>query len=128
MVAAMPLALLPAAATNVTPAAVAAQIALCSASLLAAPQLPSLAPAPATLMFATRMFSAAAFAATQLMPHSSCDSVPDADLLSTLTAYSRVPGATPTTPLPSSRAPTMPATLVPWPLSSLGTAPAVTQL
>ena len=67
---------LPAETTNVTPAAAAAQIALCSESPEIVPQAPSLRPTPPMLMFATRMFSAAALAATQLIPHRNCESVP----------------------------------------------------
>ena len=68
--------LLPADTTNVTPAAAAAQIALCSASPVVVPQAPSLVPAPPMLMLATRMSSAAALAVTQLMPQRNCESVP----------------------------------------------------
>ena len=78
--------LLPAEATNITPAAAAGQIALCSESLLTLPQLASSAPAPPMLMFATLRFSTAALAVTQSIPHRNCESVPTARLFSTLTA------------------------------------------
>ena len=77
---------MPAETTQVTPAATEAQIALCQLSPLALPQAPSSAPVPVTLMFATRMPSAAAFAVTQLMPQRIWESVPVPLLASTLTA------------------------------------------
>jgi hypothetical protein len=56
------------------------------------------------------------------------DKEPAARRSSTLTAYSFVPGATPTTPLPVLRPASVPATCVPCPLSSWADAPAVMQL
>src|SRR3954462_14104117 len=79
------------------------------------------------LMFATRMFQAAAFAVTQSMPHRICESVPLAFEFSTFTLTIRVPGATPVTTVPVSRAARMPATFVPWPLSSFAGALVDTQ-
>src|SRR5204863_484117 len=84
----------------------------------------SLAPEPAKLRLATLIFSAAAWPVTQLIPQRICDSVPLPDVFITLTAYSLVPGATPTTPEPWLRAPMIPATFVPCPLSSWAAPPA----
>src|SRR3954464_6235558 len=109
---------LPAAATYVTPTAVERQIAWCSTYLLGKPQLPSFLPLPTMLMFATRMLYAAAFAVTQSMPHRICESVPLDFEFSTFTLTIRVPGATPVTTVPLSRAARIPATFVPCPLSS----------
>src|SRR4051794_16206435 len=100
------------------PAATERQIAWCSASLLVTPQLPSFLPLPVRLMFATRMFHAAAFAVTQSRPQRICDSVPVAFEFSTFRGTMRVPGATRGLTERVSRAAMIPATLVPWPLSS----------
>src|SRR3954447_23688728 len=102
-----------AAATYGTPAAVDRENGRCYTSLFEKPQLPSFLPAPTMLMFATRMFHAAAFAVTQSMPHRICESVPLDFEFSTFTLTIRVPGATPVTTAPLSRAATMPATFVP---------------
>src|SRR6266536_3289557 len=109
---------LPAATTYVTPAATELQIAACMASPLLRPQFPSSEPLPPKLILATLMRSAAALALTQSMPHTTDEVEPEPLLFRTRTAYSRTPGAIPTTPLPSSRAPMVPATCVPWPLPS----------
>ena len=77
-------------------------------------------------MLATSMV--AACAVTQSMPQMIDDHDPAPCEVSTRTAHSRAPGATPTTPLPLSRAPTVPATWVPWPLRSLYDKPPATQL
>src|SRR3954465_13401388 len=100
------------------PVATERQIAWCSASLLVMPQLPSFLPLPVRLMLATRVFQPAALAGTQHMPHRICESVPVAFEFRTFTDTIRVPGATPATTEPVSRAAMIPATLVPWPLSS----------
>src|SRR5687767_8534016 len=55
---------------------------------------------------------------TQSIPHTSHETKPLPLWSSTLTDHRRTPGATPTTPMLLSRAPTMPATCVPWPLPS----------
>src|SRR5919108_3696789 len=72
---------------------------------------------PPRLMFATSMVLA--LAVTQSMPQTICEVAPEPAEFSTLTAHRRAPGATPTTPLASSLAAAIPATWVPWPLSSL---------
>src|SRR5215213_8981887 len=90
--------LLPADTTQVTPAATELQIALCQASRLELPQLPSSAPLPAMLMLATRMPRLAAFEVTQSIAQRICDSVPVPVRPRAFTAYSGVPGATPTNP------------------------------
>src|SRR6266545_1898738 len=94
-------------------------MALCSASLLELPQLPSSVPAPPRLMLATLIPRLAALLVTQSMPQMTEDHVPEPALFSTRTEYSGAPGATPTTPTPLSLAATVPATCVPWPLPSL---------
>ena len=52
--------------------------------------------------------------ATQSMPAMMPEVYPEPEESSTLTAQSRAPGATPTTPMPLSSAPMVPATWVPW--------------
>ena len=76
---------LPAAATNVTPAPTARQIAAYSGSSVAAHEVGS-GPALPTLMFATWMFSALALAATQSMPQMRLETVPVPAAPRTLTA------------------------------------------
>ena len=63
-------------------------------------------------MLATSMVLA--WAVTQSMPAMICELYPLPEELSTLTAQMRAPGATPTTPMPLSSAPMVPATCVPW--------------
>ena len=70
-------------------------------------------------MLTTLMLLAAAFSATQLRPQTTLDRLPDPKEEKTRTAYSGVPGETPTTPMPVSLAATMPETWVPCPLPSL---------
>ncbi|MCZ0979574.1 hypothetical protein O1L60_12190 [Streptomyces diastatochromogenes] len=116
---AMSSALLPAAATRVTPLFFTTlQIAWCQGSWLVLPQLPSSAPSPPRLMFATLMPYRAALFASQLSPQMMLEVLPLPLAPSTFTAYSRAPGATPTTSSALSRAATVPATWVPWPLLS----------
>src|SRR2546427_2827132 len=83
------IALFPAATTYVTPALTEPQIALCNASLLVLPQLPSSDPLPPRLMFATLMpmpvGGGAAFAVTQSMPQMIHDQKPLPWLLRTRT-------------------------------------------
>ena len=74
------------------------------------------------------MFSYAEFAVTQSIPQMTCDQVPLPYRSRTLTAYMVVPGATPITPLPLFLAAIVPATCVPWPLSSLAFGLPLTQL
>src|SRR5438445_5644402 len=62
------IALFPAATTYVTPALTEPQIALCNASLLVLPQLPSSDPLPPRLIFASLMPRTAAFAVTHSIP------------------------------------------------------------
>src|SRR2546427_13106632 len=71
-----PMALFPAATTYVTPAVTEPQIALCNASLLVLPQLPSSDPLPPRLIFATLMPRRAAFAVTQSIPQMIHDQKP----------------------------------------------------
>jgi hypothetical protein len=97
--------LLPAATTKVTPRLVAFWIAVRMMLVLLPPRL----------MFATLMLREVALLATQSMPQMICDQAPEPCELSTFTAMTWVPGATPTTPLPLFRAPIVPATWVPWP-------------
>src|SRR5213075_2687825 len=97
------------------PLATEPQIALCNASALVLPQLPSSAPLPPRLMFATLMPRLGPFAATQSRPQITHELRPVPAALSTFTAYSGVLGATPTTPLASSLAPMVPATCEPCP-------------
>src|SRR3990172_9470010 len=105
--------LLPAATTYVTPAVFTeAQMALCSASLSGA-RPPAPEPPPPRLMFAPLIFSPAALTVTQSAPQMTEDHVPEPALFNTRTAYRGAPGATPTTPIPSSLAATVPATWVP---------------
>src|SRR2546426_5450229 len=54
----------------------------------------------------------------QSIPQSTLDRLPEPFLVRTLTAQSRAPGATPTTPILLSSAPIIPATFVPWPFGS----------
>src|SRR5688572_31888556 len=73
-------------------------------------------PEPPRLMLATSIVDA--LAVTQSIPQITEDQVPLPLLSRTRTAHSRAPGATPTTPAPSSLAAAVPATWVPWPLPS----------
>jgi hypothetical protein len=66
------------------------------------------------------------WAKTQSMPQAYHESRPEPLSSITLTAQSRTPGATPTTPDPLSIAPIVPATCVPWPLQSLPLRPSPT--
>ena len=61
----------------------------------------------------------AALRVTQSTPQMRLDQEPEPEALSTRTAQSRAPGATPTTPVALSRAAAMPATWVPCPWPSL---------
>src|SRR4051812_19244221 len=117
---------LPADATTVTPAEVARQIAWYSGSSVMAHEV-GLGPALPTLMFATLMPCACALAATQSMPQMRPDSVPVPAAPRTFTDTIFGPGATPTTPPPPLPAAIVPATCVPWPLSSVVLPPGVTQ-
>src|SRR5439155_1591447 len=110
--------LFPAATEYVTPDPTERQIAECRASALVLPQLPSSWPTPPRLIFATRTLSKAEFAVTKSMPQMTEDQVPVPAESRTFTAIRRTPGTTPTTPAPSFFAPMIPATWVPWPLSS----------
>src|SRR5207244_12173541 len=78
-------------------------------------------------MFATLIPRLGPFAVTQSMPQMTCAHVPLPGEFSTLTAYTVVFGATPTTPEPVFLAAIVPATCEPCPLSSFALAPAVTQ-
>src|SRR5215212_7337239 len=104
-----------------TPFATEPQIAFLKAFAVVTQVLPfseSSEPLPPRLMFATLMPLLAAFAVTQSIPQATEDQLPEPALLSTRTGYTVAPGATPTTPLPSSFAATVPATWVPCPLPS----------
>ena len=70
------------------------------------------------LMFATLIPFAVAFAVTQSTPQSTLEVVPVPAFPRTRTDQSGAPGATPTTPVASSFAASVPATCVPWPLPS----------
>ena len=59
-----------------------------------------------------------AWAVTQSTPQITDDQLPLPVSSRTRTAHSRAPGATPTTPCPSSSAAAVPATWVPWPFPS----------
>src|SRR3989344_1186125 len=105
---------LPAATMMVTPASRARQIALCSASLLDKPQLPSDRPPPPRLMLATVI--GPPFCGARLVmksrPQITDDHVPEPSLSRTRTAQSLASGATPTTPRLLSAAAMVPATCV----------------
>ncbi len=58
------------------------------------------------------------WAAIQSRPQTYQDTRPLPAELRIRTAHRRTPGATPTTPIPLSSAPTVPATWVPWPFPS----------
>ena len=58
------------------------------------------------------------WAAIQSRPQTYHDTRPEPPESRMRTAHRRTPGATPTTPMPLSSAPTIPATCVPWPLPS----------
>src|SRR6266511_4318647 len=111
------------------PLAAELQIALCIASPLLLPQLLSFEPPPLRLMLATWMFLVVPgpWAVTQLIPQITCANVPLPPEFSTLTATTFVAGDTPTTPEPLLRAPIVPLTWVPWPLSSLAGVPGLMQ-
>src|SRR5437016_2850008 len=98
--------LLPAATQQMMPAAVALAIASDS------PWLKPLAP---KLMLPTRMLSTVCLPMAQLMPATMPENEPLPLRSSTLTAIRLHFGATPTTPMPLSRAPMMPAQWLPWP-------------
>src|SRR5438552_7989495 len=92
-------------------------------SLFVAPQLVSSRPHFATLMLAAsksgRVGSfGSCCAAIQSRPQTYQLSRPTPLLSRIRTAHKRTPGATPTTPVPLSIAPTVPATCVPCPLPS----------
>jgi hypothetical protein len=105
-------------------------MALCRASVVEAQDWIG-SPPPPRLMFATAMSllesPSVRVAVTQSMPQITCDQLPLPLELSTLTAYTLVPGAIPTTPAPVFRAPIVPATWVPCPLSSSALVPGLTQ-
>ena len=92
-------------------------------SPFARPQLRSSLPA-----FATDMFTASnrgsvgsagsRWAVIQSRPQTYHETSPSPAELRIRTAHRRTPGATPTTPVPLSIAPTVPATCVPWPFPS----------
>src|SRR4249919_1210848 len=82
---------------------------------LAAASIDADAP-PLRLRFATSIVDA--WAVTQSIPAMICEVVPVPLLPRTRTDHRRAPGATPTTPIPLSMAPIVPATCVPWPLPS----------
>src|SRR5689334_1821964 len=112
-----------AAATTVTPLATSRQIAWWSASAFVRPQLPSSRPHFVTLMLtaSNRGFDGSfgsRWAVIQSRPHRYQLRSPLPAVSRILTDQIRTPGATPTTPLPLSIAPTVPATCVPWPLPS----------
>jgi hypothetical protein len=113
---------LPAATTNVTPAAVPLQIAMWSASPVVRPQLSVETPEPPRDMLATVMslFGSASVRVevTQSIPQMTPDVRPEPFASSTRTAHSFVPGATPTAPVPLFFAAIVPATWVPWPFWS----------
>lgn len=73
-------------------------------------------PLPPRLMLATSILPA--LRVTQSTPQIMLDHEPEPEASSTRTAHSRAPGATPTTPMPLSRAAAIPATWVPCPWPS----------
>ena len=95
---------LPAATTNVMPAATELAMAVSKLVLLKA---------PARLMLTTSISPARAV--TQSIPAISEVRNPVPSSPSTFTDHTRAPGATPTTPYPLSSAAAIPATWVPWP-------------
>src|SRR6187200_1435253 len=102
------------------PPATTRQIALCRMSAFFVPQAWSSEPHLVTLMLAASIIGRLAsvgsfFESTQSRPQTYQDSSPYPSSLRILTAHSRAPGATPTTPNVLSRAATVPATCVPWP-------------
>src|SRR3954466_16309980 len=108
---------------TVTPVATRRQMALWITSLLVIPQLLSSVPDFATDMLTDsisgRVGSRGSFcAAIQSRPHAYHESRPSPAGSRIRTAHNRTPGATPTTPMPLSNAPTIPPTWVPWPLGS----------
>jgi hypothetical protein len=112
-----------AAATTVTPLATSRQIAACSTSPLVAPQFLSSAPNLATLMLTASNrgrdeSEGSRCAAIQSRPQTYQERSPEPLSFRILTAQTRTPGATPTTPIVLSMAPTVPATCVPWPCTS----------
>src|SRR5437773_4205569 len=115
--------LLPADATNRTPAAVALQTARWTGSPLVRPQLPSSLPKVPADRFATLTPSALPTVAVHSRPQRTLASEPFAELFSTRTGWIGAPGATPTTPAASFLAPMIPATWVPCPLGSDQPAP-----
>src|SRR5215210_2413919 len=84
-------------------------------------------PVPLSERFATAMSlpgsASVRVDVTQSMPQMTCDHVLLPVPSRTLTEYSRVPGATPTTPDPVLRAAIVPATWVPWPSRSVPLSP-----
>src|SRR6266550_178635 len=92
-------------------------------SLLVRPQLWSSLPHLVTLMLTASMRGrdesvGSRWAAIQSRPQTYEESRPTPLSLRILTAHSRTPGATPTTPVALSIAPIVPATCVPWPFPS----------
>src|SRR6187455_1312414 len=104
------------ASTPELPAAIAKTTPL-SAAALTASSTAVLTPPP-RLILATAGFTALAL--TQSMPLMTSEYEPDPLHPRTLTAVSGAPGTMPTTSRLLSRAATVPATCVPWPLQSLG--------
>jgi hypothetical protein len=109
---------LAAAATTVIPPWTTRQIAWCSGSLLVRPQLWSSEPSFVTLMLTAsksgRLESAGSrWARIQSRPQMYQEIRPYPSSLRILTPQTRAPGATPTTPIALSIAPTVPATCVP---------------
>src|SRR5438093_13126073 len=94
--------LFPAATTYTTPAATELQIARCTASLFARPQLPSSEPLPRRLMLATAMSllgsESVRVEVTKSMPQITFDQLQLPCFVQTRTAHRRAPGATPATP------------------------------
>src|SRR5215213_6615829 len=115
--------LLPAATTTVTlPSSTTWQIALCSGVVVGPHGFWSAAVAsPSRLMLTTSIVSRWAY--TQSSPQITDDQLPLPLLSRTLTAHSRAPGATPTTPRRLSLAAMVPETWVPCPLSSMSLVP-----
>src|SRR3954447_18588528 len=98
-------------------------MALCIASLIVLPQLPSSLPGLATDMFTDSMRGRVGSVGSrwdriQSSPQTYQDTRPSPAELRMRTAHRRTPGATPTTPEPLSIAPTVPDTCVPWPFGS----------
>src|SRR4051812_13044972 len=101
-------------------------MACCSGSVVLEQLWLSACPVPPRLMLATETSlvgsESVRVLVAQSIPQITCDDVPLPCAFRTLAAKSLVPGATPTTPDPLFRAPIVPATWLPWPLSSFGAA------